>query len=492
MKNFNIYLTILLISPFIICEENFKSEKNILVLNDENFIKAIQTYNYLFVLFHIPFNPQCKKILFELEKASKEVSNENIFISKIDLSIEKNISNKYNIEQYPTLLFFNKGEKKEYTGGGKSTEIVHWILNKIGKNIIKLNTFEEIEKFKKENDIILIYYGNDINDIKEFTKSSKHNEEYTFVIVESEKLIEKYSQKGKVILYKNYENKIFEITNIKEQIINDLIQAHAISHFMEFDEKAAQIILGKSHPALILYSNKKSVSWKEYVKLMKYISTKIKGRLLCIIANIKEKISAKFAEYLGVKEYNLPSLLIVESKGYLKKYKMDNDITEKNIMNFIYDWENKNLKQYYKSEKEPRNNNGNIIEIIGNTFYDKVIDNGKDIVVLFYTNNCLHCKVLFPKYEKLAKKIKERNNEIIFTKINMAENEIENEDILSFPCIKLYPGNKKNRNNAIIYEGDRSIDDLINFIKKNAFHKIIFEDKINEEKDNNINKISDL
>ena len=74
----------------------------------------------------------------------------------------------------------------------------------------------------------------------------------------------------------------------------------------------------------------------------------------------------------------------------------------------------------------------------------------------------------------------------------MAENEIENEDILSFPCIKLYPGNKKNRNNAIIYEGDRSIDDLINFIKKNAFHKIIFEDKINEEKDNNINKISDL
>ena len=50
---------------------------------------------------------------------------------------------------------------------------------------------------------------------------------------------------------------------------------------------------------------------------------------------------------------------------------MDNDITEKNIMNFIHDWENKNLKQYYKSAKEPRNNNGNIIEIIGNTFYDK-------------------------------------------------------------------------------------------------------------------------
>ena len=351
---------------------------------------------------------------------------------------------------------------------------------------------EEIEKFKMENDIILIYYGNDINDIKEFSNAAKHNEEYPFAIVESEKLIEKYSHKGKAMLYKNYENKIVEIINIKEQNINDLIQAYAISHFMEFDEKAAQFILGKSYPALILYSNKKSVSWKEYVKLMKYISIKIKGKLLCIIANIKEKISAKFAEYLGVKEYNLPSLLIVESKGYLQKYKMENDITEKNIMKFIYDWENKNLKQYYKSAKEPKNNNGNIIEIIGNNFYDKVIDNGNDIMVLFYTNNCLHCKVLFPKYEKLAKKIKEKNNEIIFTKINMAENEIENEDILSFPCIKLYPGNKKNINNAIIYEGDRSINDMINYIKKNAFHKITIEEKIKVAKDDNSNKISDL
>ena len=492
MKKFNLYLTILLISSFIICDENFISEKNILVLTNENFGKAIQKYNYLLILFHLPFNPQCKKLLVKLEKASKELSKENIFISKIDINTEKNVSKKFNIEQYPTLIFFVNGEKIEYTGGGKSTDIVHWVLNKIGKNIIKLNTIKDIEKFKKENDVILVYYGNDINDIKEFTNAAKNNDEYPFAIVESEKLIKKYSQKGKVVLYKNNENKIVEIINVKEQNINDLIQEHAKSHFMEFDEKAAQIILGKSYPALIMYSNKKSSSWKGYVKLMKYISIKINGRLLCIIANIKEKISANFAEYLGIKEYNIPSLLIVESKGYLKKYKMESDFTEKNIMKFIYDWENKNLKPYYKSARETKNNNDNIVELIGNNFYDKVMGNGNDIVVLFYTSNCLHCKVLFPKYEKLAKKIKEGNNDIIFTKINMAENEIQNEDILSFPTIKLYPGNNKNRNNAKIYEGDRSIEDMINFIKNNSFHKIIIEEKDKDVKDDNINKISDL
>ena len=221
---------------------------------------------------------------------------------------------------------------------------------------------------------------------------------------------------------------------------------------------------------------------------MKYISIKIKGNLISVIADIREKISAKFAEYLGVKDYDLPSVFLIETKGYLKKYKMEGEINEKNIMKFIYDWNNKNINPYYKSAKEPKNNNGDVIEIVGNNFKDKVIYNDKEAFVLFYTPNCLYCKVLFPKYEKLAKKFKENNNKIIFAKINMADNEIENEDILSFPCLKFYSGNKKDKK-GIEYDGDRSIEDLTQFIKINAYNKIIFDDeKKNDKKD----KISDL
>ena len=488
MKNLILFLTLLLISSVTICEEKFISEKKILILNDNNFDEAIQKCDYLLVLFYLPFNQQCKKFLIELQKASQILSKENIFISKIDESSEKNIRKKYNINEYPGVLFFIKGDKIKYNGGSKSSGIVNWVLKKVGKKIIKLNSIEEIEKFKKENDVVLIYYGNNINDINEFTKASKQNEEYPFAVVGSEKLIEKYSQKGKVALYKKSENKIVEIIDIKEKNINDLINIHAISYFMEFDQNTAQIILAKSHPALILYSNKKSIDWKGYAKLMKYISIKIKGNLLCVIADIKEKISAKFGEYLGVKEYDLPSVFLVESKGYLKKYKMEGKINEKNIMKFIYDWNNKNINIYFKSAKEPRNNNGDVIEIVGNNFKDKVINNNNDVIVLFYTPNCLYCKVLLPKYEKLAKKMKEKNNKILFTKINMADNEIENEDVLGFPCLKFYSGNKKDKK-GIEYNGDRSIEDLTQFIKNNAYNKIIFdEQKKNDKKD----KISDL
>ena len=66
----------------------------------------------------------------------------------------------------------------------------------------------------------------------------------------------------------------------------------------------------------------------------------------------------------------------------------------------------------------------------------------------FYTLKCLNCKILLPNYEKIAKKVQEKNNKIIFCKINMGDNEVANEEISSFPCIKLYPWNNKGKNRA--------------------------------------------
>ena len=127
MKNLILFLTLLLISSVTICEEKFISEKKILILNDNNFDEAIQKCDYLLVLFYLPFNQQCKKFLIELQKASQILSKENIFISKIDASSEKNIRKKYNINEYPGVLFFIKGDKIKYNGGSKSSGIVNWV-----------------------------------------------------------------------------------------------------------------------------------------------------------------------------------------------------------------------------------------------------------------------------------------------------------------------------------------------------------------------------
>ena len=55
-----------------------------------------------------------------------------------------------------------------------------------GQSIINLNTSEEIEKFKNDNKVVLIYFGNNKKDIEEYIKVSRKDDEYPFGIVESE------------------------------------------------------------------------------------------------------------------------------------------------------------------------------------------------------------------------------------------------------------------------------------------------------------------
>ena len=91
-----------------------------------------------------------------------------------------------------------------------------------GQSIINLNTSEEIEKFKNDNNVVLIYYGNNKRDIEEYIKISRKEDEYEFGIVESENLINKYSKKDTIILYKHYDEKEKELKEINEKISKNL------------------------------------------------------------------------------------------------------------------------------------------------------------------------------------------------------------------------------------------------------------------------------
>ena len=239
---------------------------------------------------------------------------------------------------------------------------------------------------------------------------------------------------------------------------------------MKFDEKAANIIFNKNQSALILFADEKSNKWNEYKILMKNISDKLNYKIKVAITDIKDSISAILAENINIKENELPSIRIVDTKGnYIKKYKMNGEINESNILEFIKDWENKRIKPYVKSSEEPKENNGDVFIVVGNTFEKEVINNNKDVVVLFYSPICYHCKALLPKYEEVAKRLKSKN--LILSKIDAFYNEVESIENYGFPKIKLYPGNKKDKP-PIDYNGDKSVEDIIKFIKNNAAYPI--------------------
>ena len=479
----NLYLLILLLKIIkIIGLEKFPVVNETIILTDLSIEKAISQYENLLIYFYAPWCNHCKALEPEYQKSSSLLKKDNIFLAKIDSSKNNISTKKYKINGFPTIIFFKKGIPFEFEGGRSSKELINWTRKKAGFPLQLLSTKQEIEKFKENNDICLIYFGNNNEEIQKFSDVSLIVEEYPFALVQNLSLIKKYNiNNGTIVLYKHFDEKKLELKNFNKKKLLDFIHQNALPKVMVFNDKSAQYIFQKKHPALILFISNETQEWNHYGNIMTQVAEKIKGKIVLIMTDIKEGIASRLADYVGINKKNLPLISILDTRKDFKKYNMkkEKEINTENIIKFINDWEENKLKRTLKSEKEPKNNNGIIRIIVGKNFENEVLNNNNDIMVLFYAPWCNHCKEFIPIYEKVAKKLK-NNNKLIMTKIDGSANEVENIPITGFPTILFFPGNKK-KDNPIHYKGKRTTEEIIKFIKYYSYNKIKEEIKDDEE-----------
>ena len=460
-------------------DDEFKFDKDVMILTESTFDKAVKKYEYLLIFFYAPWCEHCKRFHPEYEKAATVLRKENLYLAKVDATVEKALTLKYLIQSFPKIQLFIKGEAIEYIGERKESEVIKWMRKQTGPITKDLKTVEEVEQFKKDNDVVLIYFGSDKEDIAQFTRTARKRIEFPFGIVKSEDVIKKYTNPQTIILFKNFDEKRNELVDIHEIFINEFIEKNSFQKVMKFDEKTVKIIFGKEIPAIILFASEQSEKWGEYEILMRNVSEKINGKLKVILTDIKEGRAKRLAELIDIKKNDLPSVRILDTRNYRKdfrKYKMEGEINEKNILQFVEDWDHQKLKRYLKTAEEPKDNNGDVHVVVGKTFERDVIKNDKDVMILFYAPWCGHCKAFHPIYEEIAKKLKEKNHKLILAKIDATKNEVESIKISAFPTIKFYPGNKKDKV-PLDYNGDRSVEDIIKFIKNNAATPIVYDEE---------------
>ena len=121
-----------------------------------------------------------------------------------------------------------------------------------------------------------------------------------------------------------------------------------------------------------------------------------------------------------------------------------------------------------------------MIKLVGKNFKKEVLENDKDVLVYFVSPKCKKCQEFEPELEKLAMKLKQNNDKIIFATIDATLNDIEELTFHYFPTIMLYPGNAKDQEPIELKGKKNSVEIIEKFIKKHAFNKII-EPEVNSE-----------
>ena len=480
----SIVLTIFCLLSFSFCveEEEFPIENDITVLTEATFDKAIAKYEHILVMFYAPWCGHCKKFKPELEKAAAILRKENLYVAKVDATVEKKLAEKYGVRGYPTVKFFKKGVAMDYTGGRKESEVLNWVRKKSGPATRPLKTLEELEKFKTDNTVCIVYFGTNEEEKKIFEAVASKNDDYQFAYVEDKEVAEKANEKmGFVVLYKKFDEKRNELSGFKEKDLSDFVAVKSQKRVSTFDDKTTQIVFGDNQPT-ICYFGEKGEKWDEAEKLLEKIADKaIEKKLKVTMTEIKEGMGKRIADYIGVKKADLPSIRIIDTRKEMKKYIMEKEINEQNILEFMEGWVKGTLKRHLKTQEEPKENKGPILEVVGKTFQREVIENDKDVMLVFYAPWCGHCKKLLPEYEKAANKLKEKNPKLVLAKMDATENEVESVEVTGFPTIKFYPGNKKG-SRPMDYNGERTMDGIIKYLQTNCANKIVLDEEKKEEK----------
>lgn len=91
---------------------------------------------------------------------------------------------------------------------------------KSGPPARKLSTASEVEDLQKANDVCIVYFGKNEDDLKDFNKVAEKNDDLPFAIVEDAEVAKKFNAKERsVVLFKKFDEKRNDLETVKEKRI---------------------------------------------------------------------------------------------------------------------------------------------------------------------------------------------------------------------------------------------------------------------------------
>jgi len=142
----------------------------------------------------------------------------------------------------------------------------------------------------------------------------------------------------------------------------------------------------------------------------------------------------------------------------------------------VSDWTDKyiagELEPVLKSQPIPTSQDSPVYTLVGKTFDEIVFDDKKDVFIEFYAPWCGHCKRLAPTWETLAERYESAKEGLLIAKMDATENDLPPSvpfRVSGFPTLKFKTAGSRD---FVDYEGDRSLESLIEFVEATAKNPI--------------------
>lgn len=448
------------------CE--IKEEDGVLVVTTDNWDEAVTSDANVLVEFYAPWCGHCQSLAPEYAKAAQKLNEmkSDIKLAKVDATIETKLAEKFEVQGFPTLKFFKKGNMMEYGGGRTESEIISWLNKKTGPPAKHLETAEDVKAFVDPRDVAVLgfFTDNESELAKAFVAAADTTDDIEFGIATPSASGDYDVKEDKIIVVKKFDDLRVDYTGAADAAaIKSFVKAESIALVTEFTDEAAPKIFGgdiKSH--LLLFISKKADDFKSTLDVFTEAAKSFKGKVLFIYINTDIEDNSRILEFFGLKAADAPTLRLIKLDGDMTKYvPEEKDITKESVSAFVQTFLDGKLKPHLMSAEIPEDwDKEGVKVLVGKNFADVAYDKTKNVLVEFYAPWCGHCKQLSPIWDKLGEKYKD-SEDITIAKMDSTANEVEDVKIQSFPTLKYFP----KEGGVVDYNGGRTLEDFVKFLE---------------------------
>ncbi|CAL9780602.1 unnamed protein product [Musa acuminata subsp. burmannicoides] len=448
-------------------------ETDVVVLTDGNFSDFLEKHRHVMVEFYAPWCGHCQALAPEYAAAATALRGEDVVLAKVDATEENELAQRFEVQGFPTVLFFVDGVHRDYPGQRSRDAIVTWIKKKIGPGVENITTVDEAEKIlTSESKVVLGFLDSLVGDeSQELSAASKLEDGVNFyqtVNPDVAKLfhIDPSAKRPSVVLLKKEAEKIsyFDGQFSKSAIV-DFVFANKLPLVTPFTrESAPEIFENPIKKQLLLFAV--SNDTRKVMPAFQEAAKFFKGKLIFVYVEMdNEDVGKPVSDYFGVTGDD-PQVLAYTGNEDAKKFILEGEVTLDAVKKFAEGFLEDTLKPFYKSDPLPETNDGDVKIIVGNNFDEIVLDESKDVLLEIYAPWCGHCQALEPTYNKLAKHLRGIES-LVIAKMDGTTNEHPRAKADGFPTLLFFPAGNKSFE-PITVDADRTVKAFYNFIKKHA------------------------
>ncbi|KAJ1378130.1 Thioredoxin-like superfamily [Sesbania bispinosa] len=380
----------------------------------------------------------CKKLAPEYEKAASILSSHDpqVILAKVDANEEKNreLANVFDIKGFPTIKILRNGGKvvQEYKGPREAKGIVDYLKKQSGPASTEIKSVDDASVFIGENKVVIVgvfpkFSG---EEFKNFTAlAEKLRSEYDF----RHTLDAKHLPRGE----SSVTGPIVRLFKPFDEIFVDFQDFHV--------EALEKFIEESSVPTAMLFINF-TADTADSLKL-KYRETAEQYRqegIRFLVGDVEASQGA--FQYFGLKEDQVPLIVIQHNDG--KKF-LKTNLEPDQISTWLKAYKDGNIEPYKKSEPIPEVNNEPVKVVVADSLQDIVFNSGKNAkpVEEVFIIKC---------YDVTQAKNKGKD---------ATANDIPSEtfDVQGYPTLYFRSSSGK----ISQYDGNRTKEDIIDFIEKN-------------------------